>query len=344
MYSLYLRERIIRLSRLHKGKALIAMLQEEGFRVSLSGVHYLLKKYQKTGSYFDRPRCGRPKIIPEQALQLINSWLVDNDEITTTELMHRLASIVTASRATVGRARLSLGWTSKVTRYCQLIRQANKQKRLEFCQQLLSSGENFNNIIFTDESMVILAPSKRHLYHKKGEARKFRAKAKHPVKVYIWGGISKRGATSCVIFTNTMDAERYTRILQAGLLPFIASHFPDGNFRFQQDNDPKHTSRRAKEFFENNNINWWRTPAESPDLNPIERVWNHLKQYLTHTVRPKCKQDMIDGIKLFWKTKLTVAQCAKYINHLHHVIPMVIAKNGEAVVDDEIRRSRQQRR
>ena len=62
-----------RLSRLHKGKALMSILQEEGFRVSLSGVHYTLKKYKETGSYFDRPRCGRPKITPEQALQSLST-------------------------------------------------------------------------------------------------------------------------------------------------------------------------------------------------------------------------------------------------------------------------------
>lgn len=134
-----------------------------------------------------------------------------------------------------------------------------------------------------------------------------------------------------------MDGERYTKILQVGLLPFTSSKFPDGNFRFQQDNDPKHTSRCAKQFFENNNIDWWRTPAESPDLNPIERVWSHLKQFLTHTYKPTNKDQLVRGIKEFWETKMTVAQCTRYINHLHRVIPVIIAKSGEAVVDDEVR-------
>ena len=340
-YSLYLRERIIRLSQTYKGKALISVLQKEGFRVSVAGAYYLIKKYKKTGSLFDRPRKGRTQLLPEQALQEINNLLNGDDEITTTELMHKLCEMeYRASRATIGRARILLGWTAKATRYCQLIREVNKQKRLDFCQQLVQSGDTFNNVIFTDESMVQLAPSKRKIYHKKGEARKYRPKAKHPVKVYVWGGISKQGATSCVIFTGIMDGERYTRILKAGLLPFIHSKFPLGNFRFQQDNDPKHTSRVAKKFFEDNGIEWWRTPAESPDLNPIERVWSHLKHFLTHVIKPRNKQQLVEGIQQFWRTKLTVEQCTRYINHLHRVIPVVIAKKGEAVVDDEIPRQR----
>jgi len=129
------------------------------------------------------------------------------------------------------------------------------------------------------------------------------------VKVYVWGGISKRGATRCIIFTDTMDAELYCKILEVGLLPFVRTAFANTPYRFQQDNDPKHTSRRAQKFFQDNNIHWWRTPAESPDLNPIERVWSHLKQYLTHTYKPKSKTDLIEGIKQFWRTKLTPALC-----------------------------------
>lgn len=339
MYTLYLRERIVRLSQQYKCKAIQLILAEEGFTASLSGIFYVIKKYKRTGSIFDCVRSGRPKVLPTEAYNLIDAWLTDNDEITTTELMQQLAQVTyEASRATVGRARLSLGWTAKATRYCQLIRERNKEKRVEFCQRLLSTGENFHDVIFTDESMVQLAPSKRKVYHKRGQARKYRPKAKHPVKVYVWGGISKHGATACIIFTGIMDGERYTRILRAGLLPFVQSKFPTGSYRFQQDNDPKHTSRVAKQFLSDNNIEWWRTPAESPDLNPIERVWSHLKQYLTHTVRPKNKQELINGIKQFWGTKLTIEQCTRYINHLHRVIPYVIAKGGEAVVDDEIKR------
>ena len=76
-----------------------------------------------------------------------------------------------------------------------------------------------------------------------------------------------------------MTATRYTDILEAGLKPFIEVAFPDKNYRFQQDNDPKHTSSYAQEYYESNQINWWKTPAESPDLNPIENVWASLKYY-----------------------------------------------------------------
>lgn len=236
MFSLYLRERIVRLSQQrHKATHIVTILFQEGFEVSVRAVYYVLKRYKQTGSFFDRPRSGRPRIISEAVRTRIEDWLKDNDELTTTELMQKLRDLDhRASRATVGRLRQSLGWTAKATRYCQLIRDANKVKRVEFCQRVLQSGENFNDIVFTDESMVQLSPSKRKLYHKKGQPCKFRPKAKHPVKVYIWGGISKRGATNCVLFTATMDGPLYTKILEQGLLPFTSVKFPDGKFSARQ--------------------------------------------------------------------------------------------------------------
>ena len=45
---------------------------------------------------------------------------------------------------------------------------------------------------------------------------------------------------------------------------------------FQQDNDPKHTSRYAQDYIEENEINLFKTPASSSDLNPIELFWHAL--------------------------------------------------------------------
>ena len=92
-----------------------------------------------------------------------------------------------------------------------------------------------------------------------------------------------------------------------------------------QDNDPKHTSRRAQAFMENKGINWWRTPPESPDLNPIEDLWHELKFYLASKVKPQTKQQLVDGIRRFWTEKLTADKCSRYIDHvLKKVIPAVM--------------------
>lgn len=58
---------------------------------------------------------------------------------------------------------------------------------------------------------------------------------------------------------------------------------PD-NIALMQDNDPKHKSIHANTFIEEKGINWCKTSAESPDLNPIENTWHELKEYIRHEV------------------------------------------------------------
>ena len=131
------------------------------------------------------------------------------------------------------------------------------------------------------------------------------------------------GATDIYIFTGIMDAKFYTGILEDHLLPFIHEKFPNCELRFMQDNDPKHCSRHAQQYFQENNVNWWRTPLESPDL---ENMMHELKEYLRAQVKPK---HLIEGIKAFWAT-VDQAKCRKYIGHLRKVIPRVIELRGDA--------------
>ena len=57
----------------------------------------------------------------------------------------------------------------------------------------------------------------------------------------------------------------------------------------QFDNDPKHRSLKALEFYKENNIKIIDWPSNSPDLNPIENIWVKIKNKL-------CRQEF-DSIK-----------------------------------------------
>ena len=86
-----------------------------------------------------------------------------------------------------------------------------------------------------------------------------------------YSGIRNIEVQQSCMYTGIMDAPVYVNILRQTLLLFITSVYPDGH-RFMQDNDPKDTSKLGESFLSSNNVNWWKTPLESPDLNPIENL------------------------------------------------------------------------
>ena len=324
------RERVVTLKQQgYTFKSIQQRLEEEGITVTMKTLYLLVTKHTHTGSVLDRHRAKRARILTDQHYRTMDKALAENDELTTRQLQTVLSTeypLLSLSLSTIKRARQDLGWVISSPKYCQLIRDANKEKRMAWCQKMIREGEQFDDVIFTDESSVMLETHRKRCYRRKGDPRKLKPRPKHPVKVHVWGGISKRGATSIVIFTGIMTAVRYTKILDAGLLPFIHDVFPD-HHRFQQDNDPKHCARFTKAYFDTNNVNWWPTTPESPDMNPIENVWGALKEFLRNEYKPRGLADLKAGIREFWK-RLTPAACSRYINHIFRVMPVVVEKSG----------------
>ena len=146
------------------------------------------------------------------------------------------------------------------------------------------------------------------------------------MKVHVWVAISWKGRTPIVIFDGILNVEGYKTILEQGLIPFLHDVYPGGH-RLMQDNDPKQISNWISHILDEKEVNWWKTPLESLDCNPIENLWHELKEYLIREVKPSRKADLVAGIDLFWET-MDIAKCQKYIRHLRKALPKVIECNS----------------
>ena len=132
--------------------------------------------------------------------------------------------------------------------------------------------------------------------------------------------VTEQGATHLAMFGGIMNATKYGDILTASF------RYPDG-LRLFQDTDPKHMHKFIQSFFVQNGIAWWKSPAESPDLNPIEKVWGSMKTYLRDKYKRRSLPQLKEGIRTYW-TKLTLEVCTRYIDHLQKVMPIVVQEEG----------------
>ena len=77
-----------------------------------------------------------------------------------------------------------------------------------------------------------------------------------------------------VVIAGNLNAVRYREdILLPHVVPFLQAH-PD--MTLQHDNATSHTARSVRDFLQDRNVSVLPWSVKSPDLNPIEQVWDLL--------------------------------------------------------------------
>ena len=144
-------------------------LQKENLKCSRVGIHKFLKNYNETGSISRRVGSVRPSKVTAEIKQIVEEQMRADNETTAYQL-HSLLNEkgYSISLHTILRWWTALGWTFRRSAYCQLIRQANKAKRLTWAQQHLD--DTFDNVIWTYECTVKMESHRRFSCRKRGEA------------------------------------------------------------------------------------------------------------------------------------------------------------------------------
>ena len=131
----------------------VTAVRHEGVNACRQTVWRLEKLTNTHGTIVPLRKTGRPTKLTSAALRNIDEGMEEDDETTAKELVTALRGAgVSVSTYIALKGRRLLGWTSRGTAYCQLVRAQNREKRLRWAQEYL--GASFHDVIWSDETSV----------------------------------------------------------------------------------------------------------------------------------------------------------------------------------------------
>lgn len=265
------------------------------FGVSLSSVQRIMQRYEETALLTRRPGSGRGRSTTARDDRFLISNTLRNRTVTAVFLRNHLQAVrnVNISEWTVRRRLRDAGLSSRTRATGPPLSREHRTARLNFARNHLTwTLENWSRVLFSDESRFCLTGSDRRVrvWRRQGERYAEACIAEQlPFgggSVMAWGGISFHARTELVFVENgTLNAHRYlTEILEEHVVPFMGFLGEDGIF--MHDNARPHTARFVTAFLDEVQITRFNWPARSPDLNPIEHVWDEMGRRLRRHVPP----------------------------------------------------------
>lgn len=147
--------------------------------------------------------------------------------------------------------------------------------------------------------------------------------------VLIWGCFSHAGTGNLVKIEGIMRKEQYRNILEHDAVP-SGSKLIGENFIFRHDNDPKHTAALCKNYLQtlqtDNILSVMTWPPQSPDLNPIELLWDELDRRV-RKASPTSKNALWESLQREW-TQLDGETLSKLINRMPRIVRAVLPAKG----------------
>ncbi|GFX74282.1 transposable element Tcb2 transposase [Trichonephila clavipes] len=212
------------------------------------------------------------------------------------------------SRKNVARRLRGGGLYARRPLVCVPLTRQHRTARLQWCREHHNRNEqDWASVLFLDEGRFSLSSDCRRqlMWRASGTAYRpenIQEKDRHPTcSIMVWTGIMINGRTHLhVVVNGTITGQRY---IDEVLLPHVRLFRGAvvDKFVFMNDNATCHRTLAVQDCLDSEGIQRIVWPARSPDLNPIENVWDALgKQVAGRNYPSTNKNTLIRALTEEW--------------------------------------------
>ena len=289
-------------------------------------------RWKDRRSVQDSERSGRPRCTNDDIDQKIGLLSDQKPSSTPKDIKRELQLPV--SPHTISRRLDEIGLYGRVQDTEYELTEFDIQRRLTFANQYLHWTEDqWARVFFSDETNFYLGHHGRTYVRRPAEAshdpKYMRQERQLHGKVSLWGCICAEGLGHAELFAGSLDSTRHRDILRHNLIPTFKQFYPDGPWFFQQDNVRFHTTPETITYLHEKGVTLIEWPPWSPDLNPIENLWNGLKARV-YSRFPQTMEEMETIIREEW-AELDLKFISRICRSMPRRLQLLLDNNGHKI-------------
>ncbi|UYV74806.1 Transposase [Cordylochernes scorpioides] len=268
-------------------------------------VHRLWRRWLEQGNVAIYRNVGATRVTSARVDRRILRQAVAAPQATCTAILQHVQDTLdhSISTRTISRRLVANGLHS-----CRPLRRLpltppNRRQRLEWCRARSTWMTEWHRVVFSDESRFCLSSDSRRVrvWRRRGERSNPAAIVERPTVrqrgIMVWGAIAYDSRSPLLRIQGTMTAQRYVDdVLRTVTLPYLQG-VP--NALYQQDNARPHTTRISQQALQGVQMLPW--PPYSPDLSPIEHVWDIIGRRLHALPQPRSEEELWQMVEREWR-------------------------------------------
>lgn len=277
---------------------------------------------------------GKPRKTTAAIRRIITRLVKTDPFLTASRLKSILADTysVELSISTIQRTLREEKLFGRIARKKPHVSKVNLRKRLHFAKMHIQKNDLWwRNVLWSDESKFNRFNSDGKVYVRRPPNQEYNPKytlktVKHGGgSVIVWGCFSWYGVGPIHRIEGIMNAQMYKDIMKNVMLPYATEEMPL-IWKFQHDNDPKHTAKIIRTFFQEESMTVLEWPPQSPDLNPIENLWEIVDKKINRSNATNLTE-LWNQIKIAWYS-ITSDECKSLVDSMCGRCAEVIKNNG----------------